>query len=124
MAQERLGWVNNCHTGPISGELPVAFQMQEIARVMQGVDVMLMLTSNHAFALDYMTMEFYECLVGNSLLDQCKAVVLRIADRKKDDPLFQVNTKPLTADAVLDKSGLNKASNLQHKLCENKIIIQ
>jgi hypothetical protein len=90
---------------------------EEIAQVMQGVDVMLMMSSSNPFALDYMTLEFYECLIGDNLLDQCKAVVLRIVSGKVD-PLFQRNTKPLTADDILTKSGLSKASNLQKKLCK------
>ena len=84
---------------------------------MQGVDVMLMMSSTNPFTLDYMTLEFYECLIGDNLLDQCKAVVLRIVSAKLD-PLFPMNTKPLTAEDILTKSGLSKASNLQKKLCE------
>ena len=95
----------------------LVWQLQEIAQVMQGVDVMLMMSSTNPFTLDYMTLEFYECLIGDNLLDQCKAVVLRIVSGKVD-PLFQRNTKPLTADDILAKSGLSKASNLQKKLCE------
>ena len=84
---------------------------------MQGVDVMLIMSSTHAFSLDYMTLEFYEALIGDNLLDKCKAVVLKVFSGKAD-PIFGRNSKPLTVEDILTKSGLSKASTLQNKLCK------
>ena len=84
---------------------------------MLGVDVMLMVTSTQPFSLDYSIMEIYECLIEDDLLDGCKAVVLRIV--KENNPIFP-NAKPLTANDILTKSGLSKASKvIKEKLCEN-----
>lgn len=114
-----LGLGKHCHSKELVFTKPIFLMTaQEMAGVMQGVDVMLMMSSSHPFALDYMTLEFYECLIGDNLLDQCKAVVLRIASAKGDDP-FLKGSKPLTANDILTKSGLSKASNLQKKLCEH-----
>ena len=83
---------------------------------MQGVDVMLLITEDHPYALDFMTLQFYQSLLSENLLDQCKAVVLRIAHMKKNDPFLGKNSKPATVETILATSGLDKASHLKSKL--------
>ena len=87
--------------------------------MMQGVNIMLMMTSTEPYHLDYLAKEFYECLIQDNLLDQCKAVVLRITHMKLAENIYGKNApKPLTTDAVLTGCGLDKASNLKQKLCK------
>ena len=87
---------------------------------MQGVDVMLIGTDNHPFAMNYMTTQFIDSLISENLLDQCKAMILRVTTVKEGDRFLSKSTKPLALDAILAKSGLNKASHLQSKLCKLK----
>jgi hypothetical protein len=80
---------------------------------MQDVDIMVALTSANPYAIDFMTVQFYQCLVEENLLDKCRAVVLRISHWKGERGF-----KPITADEVLTKCGLSKdkAPKLQEKL--------
>ena len=88
---------------------------------MQGVDVMLMMASTQPWFLDFMAQEFYECLIGDKLLDQCKAVVIRIVPWKKDNAHhLRNNINLLTVDAVLTRCGLDKATTIKEKLCKQK----
>jgi hypothetical protein len=80
--------------------------------VMQDVDVVVAVASTLPGAPDILTAPFYESFVED-LLDQCKAVVLRITPRKGER-----RRKPLTADEVLTDSALRMASIYREKLCK------
>lgn len=86
---------------------------------MQGVDVMIMMLTNAPWIFNYMAQDFYNHLIGDNLLDQCKAVVLRIVPWKTDNDHFQRNFKPIAVEEVLTNTGLDKASsNIKEKLCK------
>ena len=54
--------------------------VQEIARVMQGVDVFIaMLPASPGF-YGFMSIDFYACLTEDNLLDQCSTVIARIVE--------------------------------------------
>ena len=91
--------------------------------MMQGVDVLVVTTLNGPWSVDFLAKEFFQCLVGEKLLDQCKAVVVRISAWKTDNTwLHRSSIKPLTADAILSESGLNAAKTIQDKLCKQKMV--
>lgn len=53
---------------------------EEIARVMQGVDVFIaMLPASPGF-YGFMSIDFYACLTEDNLLDQCSTVIARIVE--------------------------------------------
>jgi hypothetical protein len=90
---------------------------EDISQVMQGVDVLVVTTLNGPWSVDFLAKEFFQCLVEEKLLDQCKAVVVRISAWKTDNTwLHRSSIKPLTADAILSESGLNAAKTIQDKL--------
>ena len=78
---------------------------------------MLMPASVEPYNLNFMAAQFYEGLIQDNLLDQCKAVVLRIAEWKPTEQ-WHKGLKPLTVDTLLTQCGLSKAQNLKKKLCE------
>ena len=95
------------------------FFEKEISQVMQGVDVLVVTTLNGPWSFDFLAKEFVQCLISDKLLDQCKAVVVRISTWKTDQTWFHKSSvKPLTADAILTESGLNEAKSIQNKLCK------
>ena len=54
--------------------------VQEMARVMQGVEIMIaMLPSSHSF-YNFMSIDFYTCIAEDNLLDQCSTIIARIVD--------------------------------------------
>ena len=92
--------------------------LQEIAQTMQGVDIMLTVFSTQPWMIDFVAQEFFQCLISDNLLDQCKAVVVRIVPWKTDNARLRRSTKPLSADDILTRSGLNAASSIKEKFCK------
>lgn len=86
---------------------------------MQGVDVMLMMLTTQPGMFDFLGQEFYQCLIQDSLLDQCKAVVVRIGYAKTQDRSFGSQApKHMTVDAILSRYGLKDAAAIKDKLCK------
>ena len=89
---------------------------QEIAQAMQGVDILVTITTSAPWFHDFLAEEFFQCLTSDSLLDKCKAVVVRIVPWKSSNS----RAKPQTVENIIKTIGLD-VSNLNDKLC--KLII-
>lgn len=86
---------------------------------MQGVDVMVMMLTDTPWGIfNYMAQGFYDHLIGDNLLEQCKAVVVRIVPWKTGDHHLQRSYKPIPVEEILTNSGLDKASTIKEKLCK------
>lgn len=82
---------------------------------MQGIDIMVTVATNYPLYHDYMLRRFFECVIGDNLLDECEAVIVRIVpwkDQSDDSSDFN----PQTVDNVLKTCGLDIPS-LKDKLC-------
>lgn len=90
---------------------------------MQGIDVMLMMLTTQPDMYDFIGQEFYESLLQENLLDQCKAVVVRIASHSSkytDGSMGRYSgPKPMAVDEILARYGLNKAKSIKDKLCKS-----
>ena len=58
----------------------VSFVVQEITRVMQGVEIFIAMLAASPSFYNFMSVDFYTCLTEDNLLDQCSTVVARIVD--------------------------------------------
>ena len=58
----------------------VSFVVQEIARVMQGVEIFIAMLAASPSYYNFMSVDFYTCLTEDNLLDQCATIVARIVD--------------------------------------------
>ena len=85
--------------------------MQEISQAMQGVDIVVTITSTAPWFHDILAQEFFQCLTSDNLLDKCRAVVVRIVPWKSTNS----RVKPQTVDNILEMIGLD---DLKDKLCK------
>ena len=84
---------------------------QEIAQAMQGVDILMTITSSAPWFHDFWAQEFFQCLTSDNLLDKCRAVVVRMVPWKSTNS----RAKPQTVDNILKLIGFD---DLKDKLCK------
>ena len=94
----------------------MSFVMQEVAQVMQGVEVFIALVPNH---FNFMSQDFYHCLLSENLMDRCKVVVARLVHVEgfKVERRGRRNAKPMTPEALMKMHGL-ETEKIKSKLCE------
>ena len=80
---------------------------------------MLMMLTTQPDMFDFIGGEFYECLLQENLLQQCKAVAVRIVRSTQADVMSgRYAPKHMAADEILARYGLNTAKTIKDKLCE------
>ena len=93
------------------------FVMQEVAQVMQGVEVFIAMVPNSLHYFNFMSQDFYHCLLSENLMDRCKVVVARLVrvEGSKMERRGRRNAKPMTPEALMKMHGL-ETEKLKSKL--------
>ena len=89
---------------------------QETAQAMQGVDIMVTVATVCPWYHDHLAKQFFQWLIGDNLLDECEAVIVRIVPWKNESD-YSGDFKPQTVDDILKTCGFNTPS-LKDKLCK------
>ena len=80
----------------------MSFVMQEVSQVMQGVEVFIALIPNYFHFSNFMSRDFYHCLLSENLMDRCKVVIARLVhvEGSKVERRGRRNTKPIPEDLM------------------------
>ena len=97
----------------------MSFVMQEVAQVMQGVEVFIALIPNYFHFSNFMSRDFYHCLLSENLMDRCKVVIARLVhvEGSKVERRGRRNAKPMTPEDLMKMHGL-ETEKLKSKLRE------
>ena len=91
--------------------------MQEVSQVMQGVEVFIAMVPNTLHYFNFMSRDFYHCLLSENLMDRCKVVVARLVqvEGSKMERRGRRNAKPMTPESLMKMHGL-ETEKLKSKL--------
>lgn len=85
---------------------------------MQGVDILVAVIPSSFHYYDFMSREFYHCLLSENLMDRCKFVIARLVNVEGSKQRRQRrNRKDMTPEAVMKMHGL-ETEKLNSQLCE------
>ena len=94
----------------------MSFVMQEVAQVMQGVEVFIALIPNYFHFSNFMSRDFYHCLLSENLMDRCKVVIARLVhvEGSKAERRGRRNAKPMTPEDLMKMHGLGQENSKAH----------
>ena len=78
--------------------------LQEIARVMQGVELLIGIMSSTPSYYNMFGRRFYKCLMEDTLMENCKALVVRIVNKEESS-----RPRLTDPDQIMQRHGLDPA---------------
>ena len=85
---------------------------------MQGVDIFIAIVPSTFHYYDFMSRDFYHCLLSENLMDRCKFVIARLVNVEgSKQQRRRRNAKDTTPEAVMKMHGL-ETEKINSKLCE------